>query len=420
MSDWGAGRAHRAGRQRRAGPRHARARTGRGATRSSTAVRDGRVSEAAVDDKVLRLLRLAERVGALAAIAPHRRGATRRSRPSCARPPPRASCSRATTGRCCRSGPLRTRRRARPERRRRAHARRRQRDRVPVLHRVAAGRAARGAGRRGHVRARRARVHAAAGGRGERRGALPRRRRQRAVARAARDRRVHVARDARRRRRRDRADRDGARRAGRRVRDRLLRRRPPPALARRRAGVRRACSSCSPGADLGEALFAPPQHGVPVTLAAGQEVAVVLRRELADRDFDLVTLQLNVEPPFGDGRARAGGRAGARGRRRGGRRRHDARRSRARASTARRWRCPGRQDELVRRVAIANPRTVVVVNAGAPVLMPWLDEVPAVLLDLVPGAGGGQRDRRRAPRAARSPAAGCRRRGRRRRRAIRR
>jgi len=40
---------------------------------------------------------------------------------------------------------------------------------------------------------------------------------------------------------------------------------------------------------------------------------------------------------------------------------------------------PGRQDELVRRVAAANPRTVVVVNAGAPVLLPWLDEVPAVL-----------------------------------------
>lgn len=40
---------------------------------------------------------------------------------------------------------------------------------------------------------------------------------------------------------------------------------------------------------------------------------------------------------------------------------------------------PGRQDELVRRVSAANPNTVVVVNAGAPVLLPWLDEVPAVL-----------------------------------------
>ncbi len=41
---------------------------------------------------------------------------------------------------------------------------------------------------------------------------------------------------------------------------------------------------------------------------------------------------------------------------------------------------PGRQDELVRAVAAANPRTVVVVNAGAPVLLPWRDDVAAVLL----------------------------------------
>jgi beta-glucosidase len=40
---------------------------------------------------------------------------------------------------------------------------------------------------------------------------------------------------------------------------------------------------------------------------------------------------------------------------------------------------PGRQDELVRRVAAVNPRTVVVVNAGAPVDLPWADEVAAVL-----------------------------------------
>ena len=41
---------------------------------------------------------------------------------------------------------------------------------------------------------------------------------------------------------------------------------------------------------------------------------------------------------------------------------------------------PGDQDELIRRVAAANPRTVVVVNAGAPVAMPWFDDVAAVLL----------------------------------------
>jgi len=46
---------------------------------------------------------------------------------------------------------------------------------------------------------------------------------------------------------------------------------------------------------------------------------------------------------------------------------------------------PGAQDELVRSVAAANQRTIVIVNAGAPVAMPWLDEVGAVL---VPFFGG--------------------------------
>lgn len=40
---------------------------------------------------------------------------------------------------------------------------------------------------------------------------------------------------------------------------------------------------------------------------------------------------------------------------------------------------PGRQDELVERVLAANPRTVVVVNTGAPVTMDWAERVPAVL-----------------------------------------
>lgn len=40
---------------------------------------------------------------------------------------------------------------------------------------------------------------------------------------------------------------------------------------------------------------------------------------------------------------------------------------------------PGEQDELIRRVAAANPRTVVVVNTGSPVTMDWAEDVPAVL-----------------------------------------
>ncbi|MDR6973628.1 beta-glucosidase [Streptomyces sp. 3330] len=52
-------------------------------------------------------------------------------------------------------------------------------------------------------------------------------------------------------------------------------------------------------------------------------------------------------------------------------------------------RLPGRQDDLVRAVAAANPNTVVVVNAGSPVELPWLDDVAAVLLTWFPGQEGG-------------------------------
>ncbi|MCB5907022.1 beta-glucosidase family protein [Streptomyces pinistramenti] len=52
-------------------------------------------------------------------------------------------------------------------------------------------------------------------------------------------------------------------------------------------------------------------------------------------------------------------------------------------------RLPGRQDELVARVAAANPRTVVVVNSGSPVELPWRAQVPAVLLSWFPGQEAG-------------------------------
>ncbi|HCA86036.1 MAG TPA: glycosyl hydrolase, partial [Streptomyces sp.] len=50
---------------------------------------------------------------------------------------------------------------------------------------------------------------------------------------------------------------------------------------------------------------------------------------------------------------------------------------------------PGRQDELVRRVAAVNPHTVVVVNSGSPVELPWRDDVAAVLLCWFPGQEAG-------------------------------
>ncbi|MFD8420092.1 glycoside hydrolase family 3 protein [Streptomyces sp. NPDC059668] len=52
-------------------------------------------------------------------------------------------------------------------------------------------------------------------------------------------------------------------------------------------------------------------------------------------------------------------------------------------------RLPGRQDDLVHAVAAANPNTVVIVNSGSPVELPWREEVAAVLLTWFPGQEGG-------------------------------
>lgn len=52
-------------------------------------------------------------------------------------------------------------------------------------------------------------------------------------------------------------------------------------------------------------------------------------------------------------------------------------------------RLPGRQDELVAAVAAANPNTVVVVNTGSPVEMPWAADVAGILLTWFPGQEGG-------------------------------
>jgi beta-glucosidase len=144
------------------------------------------------------------------------------------------------------------------------------------------------------------------------------------------------------------------------------------------------------GADPVEGLMAPPQHGHPVDLEEGQEVDLVLshRPAASDSSFDaqVIAFQLNVDPPYqGDD--------------------IELRRAVALAAAAEvavvvvgttqevesegfdrhALALPGRQDELVRRVAAANPRTVVVVNAGAPVLLPWRQDVPAILLAWFPG-----------------------------------
>jgi beta-glucosidase len=50
---------------------------------------------------------------------------------------------------------------------------------------------------------------------------------------------------------------------------------------------------------------------------------------------------------------------------------------------------PSAQDELISKVAAANPHTVVVIDAGAPVTMPWLGSVSSVLDAFYPGETNG-------------------------------
>jgi beta-glucosidase len=51
---------------------------------------------------------------------------------------------------------------------------------------------------------------------------------------------------------------------------------------------------------------------------------------------------------------------------------------------------PQGQDAVIAAVAAANPRTIVVLETGGPVLMPWLDDVSAILEAWYPGSSGGE------------------------------
>ena len=136
-------------------------------------------------------------------------------------------------------------------------------------------------------------------------------------------------------------------------------------------------------ADIAEALMRPPQQLAPVQLAAGQSIAVVVEHDVHSSQFAErgALVQLNLVPPHGtddEEIAAAAALAAA----------SDAAvvvvgttaevesEGFDRTTLA----LPGRQDELVRQVIAANPRTVVVVNSGAPVLLPWAQDAAAVLL----------------------------------------
>jgi beta-glucosidase len=51
---------------------------------------------------------------------------------------------------------------------------------------------------------------------------------------------------------------------------------------------------------------------------------------------------------------------------------------------------PDKQDALVSQVAAANPHTIVVLETGGPVTMPWIEKVAAVVEAWYPGIRGGE------------------------------
>jgi beta-glucosidase len=147
-----------------------------------------------------------------------------------------------------------------------------------------------------------------------------------------------------------------------------------------------------PDADMVEGIMKPPQRLTVVELEAGRDVPVELNYRptgggtaLGGAEVTMLTVQLNVAPVF-DEQAEFGRAVTLAGDSDVavvvvGTNEEVESEGFDRTSLA----LPGRQDELVRAVAAANPRTVVVVNSGAPVLLPWADEVAAVLVSWFPG-----------------------------------
>ncbi|MEU6127173.1 glycoside hydrolase family 3 C-terminal domain-containing protein, partial [Streptomyces sp. NPDC047123] len=133
---------------------------------------------------------------------------------------------------------------------------------------------------------------------------------------------------------------------------------------------------------------APPCQYGRAELGRGEPVLVVARRELAP-DTGRATI-VTAAPPAPDPR-RAIARAVDTARRADvavvvvGTTEGSEAEGHDRASLA----LPGHQDELVAAVAAANRRTVVVVNAGGPVELPWRETPAAVLLTWFPGQEAG-------------------------------
>jgi beta-glucosidase len=137
------------------------------------------------------------------------------------------------------------------------------------------------------------------------------------------------------------------------------------------------------GDQLGAAFLNPPARSVPVSVTAGQQVAIRIEYDIVQDETlgGVLAYQFGTEPSDDDPAVLIEAAVDAA---RGadvavvvvGTNSKVESEGYDRSSLA----LPGHQDDLVRAVAAANPNTVVVVNAGSPVEMPWRDDVAAVLL----------------------------------------
>jgi len=136
-----------------------------------------------------------------------------------------------------------------------------------------------------------------------------------------------------------------------------------------------------------QALSQPPELRVPLQLQAGREVDLLVEHRPNARGphAGFATLRLGIAPKQEDDKLMAEAVVAAAG--------ADvavvvvgsADGTESEGYDRESMVLPGRQDELVRHVAAANPNTVVVVNSGMPVLMPWADEVAAIIQVWFPG-----------------------------------
>ncbi|WP_412148482.1 beta-glucosidase H [Curtobacterium flaccumfaciens] len=137
------------------------------------------------------------------------------------------------------------------------------------------------------------------------------------------------------------------------------------------------------GDQLGAAFLNPPARSVPVEVTAGEQVAIRIEYDIVQDETlgGVLAYQFGTEPSDDDPAVLIEAAVDAA---RGadvavvvvGTNSKVESEGYDRSSLA----LPGHQDDLVRAVAAANPNTVVVVNAGSPVEMPWRNDVAAVLL----------------------------------------